>query len=95
MIVDRATEIEKNNLNLFNKMRAIIRTKHSTWRNKMMNRKLHFSPAAFAQQINSWRFCLIFMANLFGICFSQQPKRNWHPESVSGVRSALDRKLTG
>ena len=44
MIVDRATEIEKNNLNLFNKMRAIIRTKHSTWRNKMMNRKLLFPP---------------------------------------------------
>ena len=37
--LERATEIEKNNLNLFNKMRAIIRTKHSTWRNKMMNRK--------------------------------------------------------
>ena len=32
---ERATEIEKNNLNLFNKMRAIIRTKHTTWRNKM------------------------------------------------------------
>ena len=34
---ERATEIEKNNLNLFNKMRAIIRTKHTTWRNKMQN----------------------------------------------------------
>ena len=46
MIVDRATEIEKNNLNLFNKMRAIIRTKHSTWRNKMMNRKFPIPPSA-------------------------------------------------
>jgi len=35
--IDRASEIEKNNLNLFNKMRAIIRTNHSTWRNKMLN----------------------------------------------------------
>ena len=94
MIVDRATEIEKNNLNLFNKMRAIIRTKHSTWRNKMMNRKLLFPPAAFAQQINSRRFCLIFMANLFGICFSQRPKRNWHPGNVSAVPSAPGLKPT-
>ena len=49
MIVDRATEIEKNNLNLFNKMRAIIRTKHSTWRNKMMNRKFPIPPSALAK----------------------------------------------
>ena len=46
---DRATEIEKNNLNLFNKMRAIIHTKHSTWRKKMANP----TTAVFAPRINS------------------------------------------
>ena len=93
MIVDRATEIEKNNLNLFNKMRAIIRTKHSTWRNKMMNRKLLFLPATFAQQTGSLQFCLIFIANLFGINFSQRPKRNWHPGNVLAAPSAQALKL--
>ena len=36
-MIDRATEIERSNLNLFNKMRAIIRTKHTDWRHKMQN----------------------------------------------------------
>ena len=52
IVVERATEIEKSNLNLFNKMRAIIRTKHSDWQKKMINRtyfpsrRLFFDPCA-------------------------------------------------
>ena len=40
--IERCTEIEKNNLNLFHKMRAIIRTKHTQWRQKsLQGRKCH------------------------------------------------------
>jgi hypothetical protein len=31
--LERGAQIEKDNLKLFNKMRQIIKTKHSTWRN--------------------------------------------------------------
>ena len=39
---ERANEIEKNNMNLFSKMRAIIRTNHTQWRQKLENRTYSF-----------------------------------------------------
>ena len=42
-IVERCTEIEKNNLNLFHKMRAIIRTKHTQWRQKSLQGRKYYS----------------------------------------------------
>lgn len=46
LVLERANEIEKSNLDLFHKMRAIIRTKHTHWRQKLENPNLtaNFAP---------------------------------------------------
>ncbi len=70
-------------MNLFNKMRAIIRTKHSTWRNKMINRKCEAHLLARSNQSSNERHSTL-------LSLLQQRKPTLHRETAWAALSAHD-----